>query len=182
MSARGQLWRVVRPLREGATASWMRTYYQHLFDMSFRARNVEDVATMAIGHAYATFRSEIVAVALLDGGEWNVLPYRQNDTRAEPLRLRMSTGPNAPGYEAGQIVEIPDVPAFAARFAWLAPLAGRDVRSLVCAAFGSLIHGRGYLAFASYGEQHYADDEYVLMCLHALAAGIGFDRVGASAA
>ena len=37
-------------------------------------------------------------------------------------------------------------------------------------------------AFASYGEQRYSDDEYVLMCLHALAAGIGFDHVGASAA
>ena len=182
MSAYGPLWRVIRPLREGATASWMRSYYEHLYDMSFRARNVEEVAKLAIRHAHATFRSEIVAVALLDGDEWHVLPYRQNDTMAPPLRLPMSTGENGPSYEPGQIVEIPDVEAFSREFAWIGPLADRGVRSLVSAAFGSLIHGRGYLSFASYGDQHYSDDEYVLMCLHALAAGIGFDHVGASAA
>jgi hypothetical protein len=182
MSAHGPLWRVVRPLREGATASWMRTYYEHLYEMSFHARTVEDVAKIAIRHAHATFRSELVAVALRDGDGWNVLPYRQNDTLSPPLRLPLSTGENAPAYEPGQIVDIPDVQAFAAEFPWIAELAERGVRSLVAAAFGSLIHGRGYLSFASYGEQHYSDDEYVLMCLHALAAGIGFDHVGASAA
>ena len=182
MNAGGPLWRVVRPLREGATASWMRTYYEHLYDMSFRARTVEDVAKLAIRHAHATFRSELVAVALLDGDEWNVLPYRQNETLAEPLRVPVSAGPDGPVYEPGQIVEVPDVGAFAVRFPWIEPLAARGVRSIVSAAFGSLIHGRGYLSFASYREQHYSDDEYVLMCLHALAAGIGFDHVGASAA
>jgi hypothetical protein len=182
MSARGALWSVVRPLREGATASWMRTYYQHLYDMSFRACTVEDVAKIAIRHAHATFRSEIVAVALLDVDAWNVLPYRQNETMAPPLRVPVSSGPDAPSYEPGQIVDIPDVQAFAEQFAWIKPLAERGVASIVSAAFGSLTHGRGYLSFASYGAQHYSDDEYVLVCLHALAAGIGFDHVGATAA
>ncbi len=182
MSAYGPLWRVVRPLREGASASWMRNYYEHLYEMAFHAVTVEDVAKIAIRHAHATFRSELVAITLRDGHEWNVLPYRQNDTLAPPLRLPFSTGPNAPVYEPGQIVEIPDVQAVSAQFAWIAPLAERGVRSLVSAAFGSLIHERGYLSFASYGEQHYSDDEYVLMCLHALAAGLGFDHVGANAA
>jgi hypothetical protein len=179
MNAPRALWRVVRPLRDGATASWMRTYYEQLYEMAFHGRTVEDVAKIAIRHAHRTFRSELVAVALLDGAEWNVLPYRQNDTLAPPLRVPVSTGPNAPVYEPGQIVEVPDVPALAEHFAWVVPLAERGVASFVSAAFGSLIHGRGYLSFASYGPQHYSDDEYVLMCLHALTAGIGFDHLGA---
>jgi hypothetical protein len=169
-------------MKEGATAGWMRSYYEHLFQLTFSARTIEDVAKIAIEHAYRTFRPEVVAVALLDGAEWNVLPYRQNDTTAQPLRIPLARGPNDPTYEPGQVVEFPDVPHFAEAFPRMAPLAERGIRSLVAAAFGTLVHGRGYLAFASYGAQHYSDDEYVLMCLHALAAGIGFDRVGATAA
>ena len=179
MSAQGALWRTVRPLREGATASWMRSYYEHLYELAFHARTVEAVAKVVIRHAHATFRSEIVAVVLRDGEEWNVLPYRQNDTTAPPLRLPVDTADDGPAYEPGQIVDIPNVAAFARRFPRMAPLAERGVGSLVLAAFGSMIHGRGYLSFASYRDQHYSDDEFVLMCLHALAAGIGFDHVGA---
>ena len=182
MSGQQQLWRIVRPMKEGATAGWMRSYYEHLFQLTFNARTVEDVAKIAIEHAYRIFRPEVVAVALLDGAEWNVLPYRQNDTIAPPLRIPLARGPNDPTYEPGQIVEFPDVPRFADVFPRMEPLAERGIRSLVAAAFGTLVHGRGYLAFASYGDQHYSDDEYVLMCLHALAAGIGFDHVGANAA
>lgn len=173
------LWRVIRPLQEGATAGWMRLYYEHLYQVSFVAQTVEDVAVSAIDHAYATFRPEFVAIALLEGAEWHVLPYRQQGTRTVPLRIADTRDLADATYEPGHIVEIPDVPAFTARFPRLAPAAGRGIRSLVCAAFGSFIHRRGYLAFSSNGEQHYSDDEFVLMCLHALAAGIGFDRVGA---
>jgi hypothetical protein len=180
MGPHGALWRIVRPLREGATAGWMREYYEHLYELAFRARTVEQVAKVVIRHAHATFRSEIVAVALRDGDEWNVLPYRQNDALAPPLRIPAAAGPNGPVYEPGQIVDVPDVVAFGRVFPWIEPLAARGVVSLVSAAFGTMIHGRGYLAFASYHEQHYSDDEYVLMCLHALAAGIGFDHVGAT--
>jgi len=179
MSAHGALWRTVRPLSEGATAGWMREYYRHLYELAFHAHTVEQVAKVVIRHAHATFRSEIVAIALRDGDEWNVLPYRQGDTLAPPLRLPVATQADGPVYEPGQIVDVPDVAAFARRFPWIAPLAERGVGSLVTAAFGTLIHGRGYVAFASYRDQHYSDDEYVLMCLHALAAGIGFDHVGA---
>jgi hypothetical protein len=183
MSAHQPLWRVVRPLREGATAGWMRSYYEHLYQLSFRARTVEDVAKIAIEHAYQTFRPEVVAVALLDGDAWNVLPYRQNGGSAPPLRIpALGNDPNDPTYEPGQIVEFNDLAQFAERFPRMAPLAERGIRSLVAASFGTLVHGRGYIAFASYGAQHYSDDEYVLMCLHALAAGIGFDHVGAHAA
>ncbi len=180
MSAHGALWRIVRPLREGATASWMRSYYEHLYELAFHARTVEQVAKVVIRHAYGTFRSELVAVALRQGDEWNVLPYRQNDELAPPLRLPVATGTGGPVYEPGQIVDIPDVGAFAREYPWISPLAARGVNSVVTAAFGTMIHGRGYLAFASYRDQHYSDDEYVLMCLHALAAGIGFDHVGAN--
>ncbi|HEX3463491.1 MAG TPA: hypothetical protein VHS78_05510 [Candidatus Elarobacter sp.] len=179
MSAHGALWRTVSPLREGATAGWMRSYYEHLYELAFRARTAEDVAKIVIRHAHATFRSELVAVVLRHGDEWNVLPYRQNDAIAPPLRIPAG-GDEGPAYEPGQIVEIPDIAAFTQRFPWMAPLAERRVGSLVLAAFGSMIHERGYLAFASYRDQHYSDDEYVLMCLHALAAGIGFDHVGAN--
>jgi hypothetical protein len=179
MSSHGALWRIVRPLRDGATASWIRSYYEHLYELAFEARTLEEVAKTVIRHAHATFRSEIVAVVLRDGEQWNVLPYRQNDTLAPPLRLPIATDPDGPVYEPGQIVDVPDVAAFAKRFPWIAPLAQRGVGSLVSAAFGTMIHGRGYLAFASYRDQHYSDDEYVLMCLHALAAGIGFDMMGA---
>jgi hypothetical protein len=159
----------------------MRVYYDHMYQMAFRARTIEDVAKISIAHAYATFRPQFAAVALLDGDAWNVLPYRQNDTTAPPLRIPLPTDDADPQYEPGQIVDVPDMPAFAARFPRFAPLAERGVRSLVSAAFGSNVHGRGYLALASHGTQHYSDDEYVLLCLHALAAGIGFDRVGAAA-
>jgi hypothetical protein len=182
MSARGPLWRTVQPLTEGATASWMRSYYEHLYEMSFSAATVEDVARIAIRHAYETFRSEFVAVTLLDGNEWNVLPYRQNGGLVEPLRVPVVDPPAGPSYEPGQIVEIRDAEEFARSFPWIEPIVARGVRSMVAAAFGTFIHGRGYLIFAATGEQHYSDDEYVLMCLHALAAGIGFDHVGASAA
>ena len=182
MGAHEPLWRVVRPLEEGATASWMRLYYDHLYQMSFRARTVEEVAKTAIRYAHATFRAESVAVALLEGNLWNVLPYRQNDTLAEPLLIGLPQDDADPPYEPGQIIDIPDLEAFAARFPRMQPLADRGIRSLVTSAFGSLTHGRGYIAFASTGAQHYSDDEYVLMCLHALAAGIGFDHVGATAA
>jgi hypothetical protein len=182
MSGQEPLWRIVRPLKEGATAGWMRSYYEHLYQLTFRARTVADVAKIAIEHAYKTFRPEVVAVALLDGEEWNVLPYRQNETTAAPLRIPLATGPNDPVYEPGQIVAFTDLARFAEMFPRMEPLAERGIRSLVAAAFGTFVHGRGYLAFASYGGQHYSDDEYVLMCLHALAAGIGFDHVGANAA
>ncbi len=182
MGAHEPLWRVIRPLQEGATAGWMRLYYDHLHQMSFRVRTIEDVAKGVIRYAHATFRAESVAVALLDGDGWNVLPYRQNDTMALPLRIAQPDDELDPAYEPGQIVDIPDLPAFAERFPRMLPLAERGIRSLVTSAFGSMAHGRGYLAFASTGPQHYSDDEYVLMCLHALAAGIGFDHVGATAA
>jgi hypothetical protein len=182
MNGQQPLWRVVRPMKEGATAGWMRSYYEHLFQLTFSARTVEDVAKIAIEYAYRTFRPEVVGIALLDGEEWNVLPYRQNGGTALPLRIRLARGPNDPAYEPGQVVEFPDVPRFAEAFPRMEPLAERGIRSLVAAAFGTLVHGRGYLAFASYGAQHYSDDEHVLLCLHALAAGIGFDRVGANAA
>ena len=181
MNRPGSLWRVVRPLEEGASAGWMRLYYEHMYQMAFRARTVEDVAKLAIANAYATFRPEVVAIALLDGDAWNVLPYRQNGTTADSLRIPVPGDGTDPQYEPGQIVDVPDLPAFAARFARFAPLADRGISSLVAAAFGSLVHGRGYIALASYGPQHYSDDEYVLMCLHALAAGIGFDHAGAAA-
>ena len=179
MSGHQQLWRIVRPMKEGATAGWMRSYYEHLFQLTFSARTVEDVAKIAIEYAHRTFRPEVVGIALLDGEEWNVLPYRQNGGTAPPLRIPLARGPDDPAYEPGQVVEFPDVPRFAEAFPRMEPLAERGIRSLVAAAFGTLVHGRGYLAFASYGDQHYSDDEYVLMCLHALAAGIGFDHVGA---
>jgi hypothetical protein len=182
MNRPGSLWRVVRPLEEGASAGWMRLYYDHMYQMAFHARTVEDVAKIAIAHAHATFRSEVVAVALLDGDAWNVLPYRQNDTTAEPLRIPLSADGTDPQYEPGQVVDVPDLPLFAEHFPRFAPLADRGIRSLVAAAFGSLVHGRGYLALASYAPHHYSDDEYVLMCLHALAAGIGFDHAGAAGA
>ena len=178
MSEQRSLWRVIRPLQEGATAGWMRLYYGHLYDMSFNVRTVEDVAKTAIRYAYATFRAEYVAVVLLQGDRWHVLPYRQNDTLAESLWIPSAATDADPLYEAGQIVEIADLPAFATKFARVQPVVDRGVCSVVAAAFGSQVQGRGYLAFAASGPQHYSDDEYVLMCLHALAAGIGFAHVG----
>lgn len=181
MAAHGPVWRVTRPLREGATAGWMRLYYDHLYELCFHARDIEDVAKIAIRDAYATFRAEIVAVAVLEGDAWNVLPWRQNDTVAEPLRIPVQSDPNGPLYEPGTIVEIPDLPAFAAVFPALRPVAARGIHSIVVAAFGSRVHGRGYLSFSSTGDQHYSDDELNLMCLHALALGLGLDRIGAAA-
>lgn len=180
MAANGPIWRVMRPLREGATAGWMRLYYDHLYELCFLARDIEDVAKIAIRDAYATFRAEIVAVAMLDGDAWNVLQFRQNETLAPPLRIPLQNDPNGPTYEPGQVVEIPDVPTFAQTFPALRPLAARGVRSIVVAAFGSRVHGSGYLSFSSTGDQHYSDDELNLMCLHALALGIGLDLVGAA--
>src|ERR1700736_181844 len=116
MSGQEPLWRIVRPLKEGATAGWMRSYYEHLYQLTFRARTVADVAKIAIEHAYKTFRPEVVAVALLDGQEWNVLPYRQNESPAAPLRIPLATGPNDPVYEPGQIVEFTDLARFAEMF------------------------------------------------------------------
>lgn len=158
----------------------MRLYYDHLYEVCFQARDIEDVAKIAIRDAHATFRAEFVAVSVLDGDAWNVLPWRQNDTVAPPLRIPVQDDPNGPVYEPGSVVEIPDVVAFARVFPALRPLAERGIRSTVVAAFGSRVHGRGYLAFSSTGEQHYSDDELNLMCLHALALGIGLDRVGAA--
>ena len=96
MNRPGSLWRVVRPLEEGASAGWMRLYYEHMYQMAFHARTIEDVAKLAIANAHATFRPEVVAVALLDGDAWNVLPYRQNDTLASPLRIPLSADGSDP--------------------------------------------------------------------------------------
>lgn len=181
MAAHGPVWRISRPLREGATAGWMRLYYDHLYELCFVAQNVEDVAKIAIRDAYATFRAEIIAVAVLDGDAWSVLPWRQNGGVAPPLRIPLQSDPNGPMYEPGQVVEIPDIPAFAETFTSMRPLAERGIHSMVAASFGSRVHGRGYLSFSSTGDQHYSDDEINLMCLHALALGIGLDRVEAGA-
>ncbi len=179
MPARGALWRIVRPLEEGATAPWLRLYYNLLHELC-SAVTPEDVVQIAIRSAYETFRADIVAAATLDGDAWEVLPYRQNDTRAEPLRIPVQDDPRGPVYEPGQVVDIPDVPAFARDFPALEPLVARGIRSMVSASFGSHVHERGYLAFCSQDVQHYSDDEYTLMCLYALAVGIALDRVGGS--
>ncbi len=73
MNRRGSLWRIIRPLEEGATAGWMRVYYDHMYQMAFRARTIEDVAKISIAHAHATFRPQVVAVALRERDSWNVL-------------------------------------------------------------------------------------------------------------
>ncbi len=170
-------WRIIRPLREGASASWMRLYYDLLYELAFSAETVDDAAKIAIAHAHATFLPEHVAIALLDDGTWNVLPYREEGRLAEPLRIEAAALNDDAAYEPGQVVVVPSVTFFAKRFPRLQPLAERNIGSLVAAAFGMGVHRRGYLAFASQGEQHYSDDEFRLMALYALATGIGLDRV-----
>lgn len=178
MPAHGSLWRLVRPLREGATATWVRLYYDLLYELFFTARTTQDVAKIAIASAYETFRAEVVAVAVLEGDAFTVLPYRQNDTLAAPLSIPAQDDPRGPVYEPGSIVSIPDVRAFAAEFPVMQPLVERGISSIVSCSFGSRVHERGYLAFCSSGAQHYSEDEYTLMCLYALALGIALDRVG----
>jgi hypothetical protein len=178
MASEGRLWRVARPLQQGSAAGWMRTYYDHLYELFFVARDIDEVARAAIRHAYAAFRAPIIAVSVLEGDYWNILPWRPPDQRVEPLRMPRQTDPEGPTYEPGYIVEIPDIPAFAARFPSMQLLADIGMRSMVAAAFGTRIHERGYLSFVSEGEQHYSDDERTLMALFAFAVGIALDRVG----
>ncbi len=180
MPPEAELWRVLRPLRVGASAAWVRSYYDQLFELCFVARDVEDVAQIAIRHAYETFRPDAIAVALQDGQEWNVLPYRENGRVAPPMRFPVLGAVNGPLYEPGQILEIADLARFSQRFPSMASLVESGISSIVASAFGSRIHGRGYLIFCARGRpQHYSDDEYTLMCLHALATGIGLDLAGA---
>ena len=178
MASGNRLWRVARPLVQGATAGWMRAYYDHLYDLFFVARDIDEVAQAAVRHTYAAFRTPIVAVCVQEGANWHVLPWRPQGERVESLRFPLQTDPDGPTYEPGYIVEIPDIPAFAQRFASMQVLVDFGLRSLVAAAFGTRIHERGYLAFASAGEQHYSDDERTLMALFAFAVGIALDRVG----
>jgi GAF domain-containing protein len=172
---------VARPLQQGTSAGWMRTYYDHLYDLFFVARDADEVAQAAIRHAYAAFRAPIIAVAVAEGENWHVLPWRPHEQRVQTLRLPRQTDPGGPVYEPGYIVEILDIPAFAEQFPSMRPLAERGLRSLVAAAFGTRIHERGYLAFVAAGEQHYSDDERTLMALFAFAVGIALDRVGGAA-
>lgn len=155
----------------------MRSYYDLLYDVGVAARDPEEVARAAIRHGQAIFRAEIVAVTLRDGDDWVVLPFRPGESLAEPLRLARVEDPEAPPYEPGQVIDIPDLPAFARRFPALQAVVERGVLSMVYAAFGTRVD-RGFISFLSSREQHYSRDEYTLMSLHALAAGIGFDRVG----
>lgn len=178
MASEGRLWRVARPLKQGTAAGWMRTYYDHLYELFFVARDIDEVARAAIRHAYAAFRAPIIAVAVAEGDNWHILPWRPPELRVEALRIPRQTDPAGPVYEPGYIVEIPDIPAFSERFASMRPLAEIGIRSMVAAAFGTRIHERGYLAFVSEGEQHYSDDERTLMALFAFAVGIALDRVG----
>ncbi len=170
-------WRIVRPLREGAAASWMRLFYDLLYELAFSAETIDDAAKIAIAHAHDTFRPEHVAIALLDGNTWDVF----RSVRRDSSRRRCASTP--PGSAATRRTSratsssFPSVAAFAKRFPRLQPLVERNIGSLVCAAFGMRVHRRGYLAFASEGEQDYSDDEFRLMALFALAAGIAFDRV-----
>ena len=177
MPAHGSLWRLVRPLQEGATAPWLRIYYSLLFDLCRSSENLDAVARTAIDASYETFRADVVAVALQDGESWNVLPYRQHGEMRPPLRLPMQKDPRGPTYEPGQVVDIPDLEAFAREFPALQGVVDIGLRSMVVAAFGYRVHECGYLAFCSAGSQHYSDDEYTLMCLYALAVGIALDRV-----
>lgn len=176
MAAHGSLWRMVRPLEEGATAPWLRLYYALLVELCGSVRSVDEIAKIAIASAYETFRADVVAVALQDGEAWNVLPFRQNDEVRPPLRLPVQRDPRGPVYEPGQVVDIPDLVAFSQEFPALQGLVDIGLRSMVCAAFGYRIHDSGYLAFCSAGSQHYSDDEYTLMCLYALAVGLALDR------
>ena len=177
MAAHGSLWRIVRPLAEGATAPWLRLYYALLYDLCHGTHTTESVAKTAIASAYETFRADVVAVALQDGDTWNVLPFRQNGELRPPLWLPVQQDPRGPTYEPGQIIEIPDLVAFAGEFPALTGLVEIGLRSMVCAAFGYRVHRCGYIAFCSEGSQHYSDDEYTLMCLYALAVGIALDRI-----
>jgi hypothetical protein len=172
------LWRVIRPLHEGPSASWMRLYYDLLYELACSAHSVDDAAKIAIDHAHATFRSQFVAVALLDGETWTVLPYRQEGGLAPPLRVAQAAMLGDAGYESSHIVEVRDVELFAERFPRMRPVVERDISSLVAAAFGPRVR-EGYLIFASGREEHYSDDEFRLMALYALATGIGMQRAGA---
>ena len=178
MATDGSLWRVVRPLEEGAAAPWLRIYYSLLFDLCSCKHTVENIAKVAIDAAYETFRAEVVAVALQEGDCWKVLPYRQKDEIRPPLMLPMQRDPRGPTYKPGQVVDIPDLAAFAREFPALQQLVDLELGSMVVAAFGYRVHECGYLAFCSTGTQHYSDVEYILMCLYALAVGIALDRVG----
>jgi GAF domain-containing protein len=177
MASEGRLWRVARPLRQGTSAGWMRTYYDHLYELFFVAQDIDGVARAAIRHAYAAFRAPIIAVAVAEGEDWHVLPWRPPELQVQSLRIPRQTDPDGPTYEPGYIVEIPDIPAFAERFSSMRGLAEIGMHSMVAAAFGTRIHERGYLAFVSEGEQHYSDDERTLMALFAFAVGIALDRV-----
>ena len=44
MPAHGSLWRMVRPLEEGATAPWLRLYYSLLHDLSVGAHSTASIA------------------------------------------------------------------------------------------------------------------------------------------
>ena len=176
MPAHGSLWRLVRPLEEGATAPWLRIYYTLLFDLSHGAHTTESVAKTAIAAAYDTFRADVVAIAMQDGNFWEVLPFRQNGELRPVLRLPVQTDPRGPTYEPGHVVDIPDLAAFSREFPALEGLVDIGLRSMVVAAFGYRVDQSGYLAFCSAGTQHYSDDEYTLMCLYALAVGLALDR------
>lgn len=154
----------------------MRVYYDTLYELCFVVRTVDDVARVAIRHAYEMFRVDIIALAVHDGEGFNVLRWRVEGVAA-PLRIRPQADPGGPTYEPGQIVEIADVPAYARRFPHMQPLAERGIRSLVAAAFGMRVQGRGYLAFCSTGPQTFSDDEFTMMALVALSVGIAIDRV-----
>ncbi len=181
MASEGRLWRVARPLRQGTSAGWMRTYYDHLYELFFVARDMDEVARAAVRHAYAAFRAPIIAVAVAEDDHWHILPWRPPDVRVEALRMPRQTDPDGPTYEPGYIVDIPDIPAFAQRFPSMRLLAEIGMHSMLAAAFGTRIHERSYLAFVSEGEQHYSDDERTLMALFAFAVGIALDRVGVAA-
>jgi hypothetical protein len=173
-----QLWSAVRPLEQGSIASWMRHYHELLHDVCVAAQTRDAVAWAAIRQGYDIFRAEIVAIALRSGDDYETIAFNRGGAAYPPLRFTVRNDPDGPAYVPGQILNIPDLPRFARRFPAVVPLAEAGLKSLVAAAFSSHVHGDGYIAFCSRGDQEYSMDEYTLMCLHALAAGIGFDRVG----
>jgi len=154
----------------------MRLFSDLLYELAFSAVDEASAATIAIDHAYATFRPEHVAIALLDGAAWSVLPYRENGRVVEPMEIAAADLDDDATYEPGQVVLIPDVALFAERFPRLRPLVELNIVSLVAASFGLRARRRGYLVFAATTDQHYSDDELRLMALYAMATGIGFDR------
>lgn len=174
--ASGSLWRLIRPLSEGATAPWLRLHYNLLYELFFAAGDTAAVARIAVAKAYQTFRGELVALGVRGDGYWNILAYEGHGTLVPPPRVPLQQDPNGPTYHDGQVLDVPDLVAFAQRFPAMTPLVESGVRAMAVASFGSRVHEAGYLAFFSSTPQHYSDDEYVLMSLYALTIGIGLDR------